>query len=183
MGCVAKTTKRAIHTFSQPTVTSSCGGCGACVDFCPQHAISLQNGKAKINYALCYGCGICITKCPNRALQPKKGNLRVLLANAAYAVLKKFGEKQMFINVLFDISPLCDCFPIGGTDPGFPVVKDIGITVSTDCVSIDAASLYLVEKTAGKKVFYELHNIDPWEVVEAGHQFGLGEKDFRIVEV
>ena len=47
-----------------------CVGCGACVEVCPVHAISIVGGKAKINANKCVDCGRCAQVCPQGALHP-----------------------------------------------------------------------------------------------------------------
>jgi phosphoadenosine phosphosulfate reductase len=42
-----------------------CTGCGTCQTLCPQHAITLHQGRAKVEAALCTQCGACLRgKCP-----------------------------------------------------------------------------------------------------------------------
>jgi len=48
--------------------TESCNGCGACVDYCPNGAILLQNGVAFISQDLCQACEACLDVCPQGAL-------------------------------------------------------------------------------------------------------------------
>lgn len=48
-------------------VSDDCSGCGACLDACFLHAISLGNGKATIGEA-CRGCGRCVAVCPRHAI-------------------------------------------------------------------------------------------------------------------
>jgi ferredoxin len=45
-----------------------CNGCGACLDACPQQAITIQTGLAVINQQLCTGCGTCVEICPTGAI-------------------------------------------------------------------------------------------------------------------
>jgi len=53
-------------------VTERCDGCGACVELCPYHALSLeeyeQDGQKlkrnKVDKMLCKGCGVCAATCP-----------------------------------------------------------------------------------------------------------------------
>jgi NAD-dependent dihydropyrimidine dehydrogenase PreA subunit len=48
----------------------SCDGCGACIDVCPDQAISLIDNIAVIDETLCADCGICEDACPQKAIMP-----------------------------------------------------------------------------------------------------------------
>lgn len=185
MGGVTKKTKALIHTGAKPVLSNNCNGCGECIKVCWNEAITLKNKQVVFNYRDCWGCGACILACPIRALKPRKNNFRYSLAEAASAILKNFEkDKQFFINVLMDITPLCDCFPGYGIDfEGFPICRDIGILVSKDPVAIDAASMSLVEQSAGKGIFYNLHHVDCRESLEMSEKLGMGNKEFEITEV
>lgn len=41
-----------------------CQGCGTCVDACRNHAISMVDGIARIDYTKCATCGYCARACP-----------------------------------------------------------------------------------------------------------------------
>ena len=43
--------------------TGRCVGCEQCYLYCPDGVISVQNGKAVIDYDFCKGCGICAKIC------------------------------------------------------------------------------------------------------------------------
>ncbi len=45
-----------------------CLGCGLCAESCPQQAISLQSGQAKIARNKCNHCGLCLNVCPQGAI-------------------------------------------------------------------------------------------------------------------
>ena len=46
-----------------------CNGCGNCVTGCPEGAIQMINGKARlVNDSYCDGLGACIGKCPVDAI-------------------------------------------------------------------------------------------------------------------
>ncbi len=45
-----------------------CVGCGHCVPFCPENALSVFS-LAKIDQDLCIECLTCIEYCPNRAIR------------------------------------------------------------------------------------------------------------------
>ena len=57
--------------------TFACLGYGDCVAVCPQNAISIKDGIAKINPKLCIGCGICTRICPNHVIHIVKDTERV----------------------------------------------------------------------------------------------------------
>lgn len=42
-----------------------CLGCGVCIERCPMHAISEEDGVAVVNQRKCIGCGLCVTGCPS----------------------------------------------------------------------------------------------------------------------
>ncbi len=48
--------------------TYGCLGFGDCMNACPQNAICISEGVARINPNLCIGCGICTRTCPNRLI-------------------------------------------------------------------------------------------------------------------
>jgi NAD-dependent dihydropyrimidine dehydrogenase PreA subunit len=50
-----------------------CTGCGACVEACPDGAISMVGGVAAVDPTLCAGCGCCISECPAEALSLDHG--------------------------------------------------------------------------------------------------------------
>ncbi len=44
-----------------------CTGCGDCIIVCPARAITIEDGKAKVNDE-CMECGICVSECPVEAI-------------------------------------------------------------------------------------------------------------------
>ena len=60
-----------------------CLGYGACANVCPQHAISITDGLAKVEKRLCIGCGKCVSACPRRLIElvPADATIHVLCNN------------------------------------------------------------------------------------------------------
>ena len=75
----AQTSRRALLTFSLPEYVAApdvdhdlCAarrGCRACVDVCPQGAISLEGGRITHDRNVCEPCGRCVTACPTGATE------------------------------------------------------------------------------------------------------------------
>ena len=49
--------------------TGRCVGCEQCYLYCPDGVISIQNGKAVVDYDFCKGCGICAKICKLGAIR------------------------------------------------------------------------------------------------------------------
>ena len=54
-----------------------CIGCHHCLNICPEHAISLQNGRIHIDHHKCSSCLKCAAECPAHALQ-KEGETKTV---------------------------------------------------------------------------------------------------------
>ena len=57
----------------------ACLGYGDCVAVCPEKAISIENGVAKVNPRKCIGCGICVRQCPNEIIHLINDTSRVIV--------------------------------------------------------------------------------------------------------
>jgi len=214
VGCVTKQTKAELHLAVKPEVKpSKCDGCGICVKFCPVKAIDLVDGKAVINQDKClWGCG-CWSICPQNAItgwsemHRENTELSALIAEAAAAVINMVGkEKVAYINMLYNITPHCDCFAFGD----LPIVPDIGIMASRDPVAIDKASIDLVNQSAGlpgsavdelgavapgadkfvvlneypPSRFAKAHGKPDWRaMLKRAVEIGLGRLDYRLIRV
>lgn len=67
---VSTTDSRGNHTgtwsLDRPVLTDECNACALCLLFCPEGAISRDDGSIAIDYLYCKGCGICEVVCPVR---------------------------------------------------------------------------------------------------------------------
>jgi len=58
-----------------------CDGCRICLETCPSNAITMEEGKAKINPFMCTGCGACIPVCPKEAIDFKNSTSKQIIAH------------------------------------------------------------------------------------------------------
>ncbi len=198
MGCASRRGKLAQHsTLSPKVVRKKCIGCGDCAGHCSQEAISVINEKAVIDQEKCIGCGDCIIICPNSAVQIQwNQSIPVFLENLVeytMGVLKGKEGKTLFVNFITDVSPACDCMPLNDA----PVVRDIGVTASTDPVAIDQASVDLVNQEEsiksscldintkpGEDKFRGIYPQVDWPVqLEYAEKLGLGSRDYELVNL
>jgi len=198
MGCASRKGKLAQHSTVSPKVSrKKCEGCGECVEYCAQEAISLIDEKAKIDRKKCVGCGECIIICPNQAIQIQWDQaipvfLEKMVEYTA-GVLKGKKDSAAFLNFITQVSPACDCY--GYNDA--PVVPDIGIVASTDPVAIDQASADLVNNAEGLKSSCLTKNFKPgedkfraiypnidWEIqLKYAEEIGLGTRAYELVRI
>ena len=155
VGCLTKKGRAPLHLARKPQVKPElCDGCGLCAQFCPAGAIvRTEDGKYRVDQARClWACG-CWELCPRKAItgwaemhHPSNEELCVRTADAAKAVLSLFGPgKAFFINLAYDITPHCDCFPWADV----PMVLDIGMLASKDPVALDKACVDLLLRAPG----------------------------------
>ena len=57
----------------------ACLGYGDCAVVCPQGAIALENGVARVDPKKCIGCGICVRQCPNGVIHLIDTTTRVVV--------------------------------------------------------------------------------------------------------
>ncbi len=183
MGCASRKGKLTQHSTAKPEINiDTCTGCGICVVWCPQKAISLNNDLAVINGERCIGCGQCLAMCRFDAVQYNWGatyeDLQKKVIEHAMGICTLFAGKSLFINVLTRISKDCDC--MGHTFE--KIVPDIGILVSRDPVALDAASLAIVEKRAGKTLAQLAHDIPYRFQLEYAKELSFGNQDYELIK-
>ena len=179
MGGLSAKTKSKIHNLCKPHFIAECQGCGTCAKLCPAGAIKMKGGKAKLNNNKCFGCSICQLECAYNCLAPKKATFDDLLGQGAAAVINNLPQKTFFINILKDITKGCDCV----VDPGGIVAKDVGVLFSDNPVAIDKASLDLIRKVSGKKLFKMVNNKDPLLQVNFASKYTKWKSDYELISV
>jgi uncharacterized Fe-S center protein len=105
---------------------------------------------------------------------------KVMDYNKAIRQLK--GEKMLYLNVLNNLSDLCDCNAEAPVSP----IPDIGIVGSTDPVALDKASLDLVYAQDEKLRHALTHRIEECGgayQIECAEKVGLGSSDYELVKL
>jgi len=200
MGCAPPVGKREQHAVKFFVNGSRCVACRTCVDNCPTGAATISGGrgaKASIDPAKCIGCGECSMHCRARAIgldwETEIGPFTERLVEYAYGAVKGKEGRVVYLTVVKDVVPDCDCAPWSDA----PVVADQGILASTDPVAIDKAAYDLVKAApvaagsaldgkagAGEDKFALLHPETRGLVqFEHGERVGLGSADYELVKV
>jgi uncharacterized Fe-S center protein len=198
MGCASRKGKMAQHADLSPKVKrKKCEGCGECAEHCSQEAISLEDGKARIDAERCVGCGECVLICPNEAIQIRWNadvpRFQKKMAEYALAVLKNKAGRVAFVNFLTQISPACDC--VGYSDA--PIVQDLGIMASRDPVAIDQASVDMINrqsglehsclktgKMPGEDKFRAVYpKVDGSVQLAHAEELGLGSREYELIAI
>ena len=205
MGFGARAGKQMMHSDVHPEVTAaSCDGCARCAKWCPEEAISMvasgegQKRKvAQINDEACIGCGECVATCFTGAIgiswKSDPAVVQQKMTEYAAAALTEKEGRFAAINFIMDVTPDCDC--LGWSDNA--IVPNIGIAASFDPVSVDAASLDLVNQTQGNAMsalpdtglaggdkFGSIHKgIDATAQLIHGEKIGLGKRNYELVSL
>ncbi len=177
MGMVSKETKSLIHEGGKPRITGECTGCGACVMACPVNNIELNDTDLKFKNR-CTGCSNCIYACEYSVLSPKIALFDELLVDAANCALSEC-KKKGYINVLKNISKLCDCM----SNPGPKLSKDLGILASTDIVAAEQATLDLIIQKNKKDIFQQENRVPPQRHIDTAFNFSLGYKEYTLIQM
>jgi uncharacterized Fe-S center protein len=200
MGCAPARGKKAQHAVRLEADEEKCIGCGRCYRNCPGRAISMSPNAAgktvsHVDPSKCIGCCECMTVCPTKAMHmvwsgdeaQEKRSFNCRMAEYAWGAVKD-KKRVIYINVMMDITPLCDC--CGWSDA--PIVPDIGFAFSTDPVAVDKACYDMVSAAegmpgeehhfhSGDDKFALLHPQSmPHAQFEHGEKIGMGSTDYEL---
>ena len=197
MGCAPAAGKAEQHSTRPIFNPDLCIGCGKCAETCPSSAVTVETKISSIDFNACKGCGECLRICPAHAIDfdwmVQVPPFLERMAEYALGAIQGKQGKVGFLNFLLNITPDCDCLPWSDAS----IVPDIGILASKDPVAIDHASYDLVNSQAGLEGSLLQRNRQPgkdkfkglWEYtdglyqVKYGERIGLGNSDYRLIEI
>jgi hypothetical protein len=181
MGMACRSTKQTEHSSLKPhIIKDKCTACTYCIKVCPKEAIILRGNKVIINQKLCIGCGECICACRFNAIfinwDEEDDIFAKRMVEVAKFILSKFKNK-LFINFAFDITKECDCI---STKSEEIVAEDIGILASCDILSVDKATMDLIDKNSPH--FRRLRPPSVFtKMFEYAEEIGLGSLKYNLI--
>ncbi len=206
MGCVSgyhrtcgwKCGRGTMHTFGEGELVwdpEKCELCYQCSDICPLDALVFKNDELVWDGDTCWRCGRCERVCQSESISLPGDEERFMrsLAEAARAVMGTFEDKKIiFINVLTEIQPECDCMPTADV----PIIQDLGILISEDIVAIEKASIDMLRSSPplpgsyaqdkkvrdGEDILMTLHKKPYMMQVEEAERLGLGSSAYELVK-
>jgi len=175
MGGMSKTTKRRIHDSGKPLYQEGCIECKECVINCPLENIRLKDNRPYFDQNWCCGCSNCVYVCTSGCITPQKEVFDKGLVAGVKLALDRY-PPVFYVNVLMNITRLCDCV----TNPGPRLAGDIGILFGDDIVAIEKASLDLIIKEMGEDVFLKEHKKSPLVHIKIAEDLGLGHLEYIL---
>ena len=155
IGCIPSCQVQAIEIREKAFITEKCVGCSRCIAVCPENAIDLDWTQS------------------SNSTQKK-------MVEYSYGLVKALKSNIIYINVLNNISPACDCY--GGND--IPISEDIGFLASNDPVALDKASYDLVCKKTGSEPFKkEYPHLDTTLQIDYAQEIKLGNSEYTLIDI
>jgi len=110
---------------------NKCNGCGVCIPNCPEGAIQIIDGKARlISDIFCDGLGACIGYCPQDAIQTEEREAEEYSERKTMENIVKAGKKT----VIAHLKHLKEHGEMGYYNQAMDVLKEKGIEIKIDDV-------------------------------------------------
>lgn len=200
MGCTSRQGKFLLHNSLKLNLKlERCIACYICTKYCPGNALTINCELKTINFiqSNCIGCGECIHLCPKKVFSIpwdlSYKEVQEKTAEYALGVVKSKENKDsnykiLYFSILDNITKDCDCM----NNPQPSKLKNIGILAGFDPVSIDYASLKIVNEYYNRtnhnnikedlfKTFWP--EIDYSYQLEYAKKIGLGNDKYEIIEI
>jgi len=195
--CGWKCGRGAMHSIGEGMLewnADQCTHCNQCKEICPLGSIDFGPEGLIFNSDTCWRCGRCARVCQQGALNLAGDDIKFMksLSEAAKTVLSTFkSAKVIYVNMLTEIQPECDCMPAAET----PVMQDLGIMVSDDIVAIEQASIDMLLKAAplpgsmasdmgikdGEDILEKMHHRPYVLQIDEAVRLGLGSREYEII--
>jgi len=181
MGLASRAGKMRQHSTMTPRIKPDvCTNCGKCRKWCPTDAIGERDDVSFIIEEKCIGCGECLAVCRFGAVSFNWGAespvLQKAMAEHAAGVLRNFGDKKVFMNIIVDVTRDCDCISRKQSKD----MPDIGVLASNDIVAIDQATMDVTADGAPDAFTGFYPELDPAIQVEHAEKMGLGRRDYKL---
>ena len=209
LGCMAHQTRSAMHDtmqFDQYWFREKCADpemLKKIVEACPHNGIVIDKNNPQdlhLHPEECNACGRCLKIAPPGSLKIDVVNFNSFMEACAistqlvYSTFAK--EKITNLALATHMTPVCDCF--GFTS--MPILPDAGVFGSDDIVALDQAILDKIAETRlieeNVPTAMEVHTREghplrwlhgplknPYMVTEYGEQYGLGTREYELVDV
>ena len=209
LGCMAGETRSAMHDAMQYDRYWFADACPdeasrrRIIDACPFEALvedKLDARELHLHPEQCNACGRCLEVAPPGSLKIDAINFKAFQEACAISTsisLSTFAPgKAVHLSLATQMTPMCDCF--GFTS--MPILPDAGMFGSDDIVAVEQAALDVIGQTPlieeNIPTSLEVHTReghpfrwlhgplkDPYLVVEYGEKFGLGSRQYELVDV
>jgi len=113
---------------------------------------------------------------------PKQDIWLESLAEGAKAIVDRWGDKILYINIANKLSEDCDC----DNNPADPKMADLGIFASLDPVAVDKACTDAVRNSPDEGKKYLIERIDSrhgMHTLEYAEQLGMGSQQYELIEI
>jgi uncharacterized Fe-S center protein len=171
---------------------------------CPMEALVPDKENLEVlhrHWEPCIQCKECVDAAPEGAIKLEPESFWAFQEACAigvnYTTQGFRPDNEVYINLVTDLTPVCDCF--GFT--GLPVLPNIGLFGGNDICAVEQATLdeigkyKIIEENVplsmklqpgeGLHPFQVLHGPykDPYKVIEYAEALGCGSREYEIVDV
>ncbi|MEM3606786.1 MAG: 4Fe-4S binding protein [Candidatus Bathyarchaeia archaeon] len=112
---------------------SKCDGCGQCIPACPEAAIQIIDGKARLTIeSHCDGLGACVNSCPKGAITIEEREAIEFDEEAVKSHLESLGKGLTSSSIISALSQ----WPVKLEliNPKAPFFQDASLLIAADCV-------------------------------------------------